>query len=374
MSFSEFDRMITEKLGYPMFPYQRKVSEDIVSSMEKHRFVIGSMPTGSGKTVVELFVAFYLLQRGFKNIIVFEPTRLLCDQMYSKFWKLVFPNVGVEYEGECDAFTSGKTIVVATPFTALKCNAKADAIIFDEVHHAFGDVRYTNALVGLKPRVVVGLTALLPSYKRLKLDEEIMKHLGIPYPLSYDYKALSNIDSTFKPPKAIADIFDAEMDSLEEGVYESFLRGGIRGKEGTIKFLEVTLYSYGKRAFCESLERLKENVQDNSRFFMLCDSQGLSHKARVLQDILSVYKIEDYKPVLIFTSRKATAYEFLKVVGNSERVALLTGDSSKEERQTLVNKAKKGEIDVIVSTIVGEEGIDIPEAKLLIMTDVPKVL
>ena len=55
-----------------------------------------------------------------------------------------------------------------------------------------------------------------------------------------------------------------------------------------------------------------------------------------------------------------------------ERVAILTGDLERRERLELVRRAKSGEIDVIILTLVGEEGIDIPEAGLLVMTDTPR--
>jgi superfamily II DNA or RNA helicase len=373
---SDFNALIKEKLGFSMFPYQESVSKDIINTIDLgEKFIVASMPTGSGKTVIEIFLAYYLMKKGFKRIIVMEPTRLLCDQMFTKFWKKVYQDIGMEYEGNCEAFNEGKSIIVSTPFTAAKCGAKADAIIFDEVHHAFGDSRYTESLMELNPKLIIGLTALLPGYKRYKLDLRVSESFGEPIVLSYDFKALSKIDPSFKPPKAIADLFDAEMDSLEDNVYELFFKRKAKGNKETLKFLEVTLYSYGKSAFCESLERLRDKVQDNTAYFMLCDSKGLSHKARALQDILSVYKVEYFKPVLIFTSRKATAYEFEKAIRDEvdmRRVKVLTGDASKEERQKLVDSAKRGDVDVIISTLVGEEGIDIPEAKLLIMTDVPQ--
>jgi len=81
------------------------------------------MPTGSGKTLLEEFVAFYALRGGYKRVLVLEPTRFLCDQMYKKQWLIVFDRiVGKEYEGNCqDILDSFKKIVIATPKTPLKC-------------------------------------------------------------------------------------------------------------------------------------------------------------------------------------------------------------------------------------------------------------
>ncbi len=374
---SDFDKIVKTKLGYNLFPYQTHVSERIIKEIDegKSNFIVVSMPTGSGKTVIELFMAYYLLKKGVKNIIVMEPTRLLCDQMYLNFWRKIFEeDVGMEYEGECTAFEEGKKIVVSTAFTAEKCAPETEAIIIDEAHHAFGDSRYESTLVSLDPKYLLGFTALLPSYKKYMVDPRLVEKLGKPKFLNYDFKALAEIDPTFNPPKAIADVFDAEMNKTEDSAYDAFFRGQVKGDKNTLKFLEMTLYSYGKEAFCESLGRMEGKVDENPQLDFLCESKELSHKARALRQILSIYKIEDFKPVLIFTSRKATAYEFEKTISDLDpgRIRVLTGDSSKFERQKLVKSAKRGDIDVIISTLVGEEGIDIPEAKLLIMTDVPQ--
>ncbi len=369
----DFKRLLENVLGFSMYTYQERVTLDIIKELSRSKFVVVSMPTGSGKTVVELAVAYYLARRGHKRVLALEPTRLLCDQMYHNFWSKVFSDVGVEYEGECTSFNQGRSVVVSTPFTSAKCSPRADAMVVDEVHHAFGDPRYSDAIFDLNPNFLIGFTALLPSSRRYKLDTKLYNKFGSPIVLTYDFKGLAEIDPSFKPPKAIADLFDSEMDGLEDVAYEAMMMGKLKGNKDTVKFLESTLYSYGKRAFCDSLDRLKDKVGSHPTVEGLCNSEGVGHKARALKNVLSSYRVEDFSPVLIFTSRKATASEFEATLASlGGRVKVLTGDASKEERKEIVDEAKRGEVDVIISTIVGEEGVDIPEAKLLVMTDVPQ--
>jgi DNA or RNA helicases of superfamily II len=368
----DLNKLVRERLGIETYPYQKYISEEIEKNLDRKRFIIISMPTGSGKTLIELSVAYHLINK-VNNIIVLEPTRLLCDQMYHRFWRKVFgDNVGVEYEGNCESFEKGKKIIVSTPFTTAKCLDKAEAMIIDEVHHAFGDARYEEILVNLEPRFLIGFTALLPSYKKYLIDPRLIKLLGQPEYLVYDFKSLTKIDPSFKLPKAIADIFDSEFNNLEDSVYEAFFKGLIKGNKETIKFLELTFYTYGKEAFCESYRRLIGKVEESPYIDSICDSKDLSHKARALRSVLNIYRVEEFKPVLIFTSRKSTAYEFERAISDLGKVKVITGDSSRYERLKVVQNLRKGEIDVLISTIVGEEGIDIPEAKLLIMTDVPQ--
>lgn len=395
--FNEFNNIISNKLGFTLRKYQEHVANEIIRSIEEgHRFIIVSMPTGSGKTLIEIFTAFYGLRRGFSRILTLEPTRFLCDQMYSGgdkrskrgLWSKVLGElVGKEYEGYCSSFLEpNRRVIISTPQTALKCThmlkKEFRMIIIDEVHHAFGGKYYTELLTELKPDIIIGFTALLPSYKKYRLDPEIMNTIGEPYLLTYDFKKLEKIDPDFKPPRAIADIFDAELNSHENKVYDILFRAVIQGDSRTIKFLEITLARHGKEAFCESYRRAleKNKIIPNNDLEKLCTSNHLSHKARTLVDVLTVYDIvenSELKPVLAFTSRKATANEFKRAIVHyiglpEEKVAVLTSDMNREERLKLIKKAKNGEIDVIVSTLVGEEGVDIPEAGLLIMTDVPK--
>ncbi len=392
-----FNNVICEKLGFPLRKYQVHVAREIIKSIkEGRRFIIVSMPTGSGKTLIEMFTAFYGVRQGVPRILVLEPTRFLCDQMCSEGgkhgkrgpWSVVFGDLmGKEYEGNCSSFLeSGRRIVMSTPQTALKCASTVKRefrmVVIDEVHHAFGGKYYTKLLTELEPDVIVGFTALLPSYKRYRLDPRVENVVGEPHLLSYDFKKLEEVDPDFKPPKAVADVFDAEMDDCENKVYDALFRALLQGDPRTIKFLEVTLARYGKEAFCESYRRAleKNKIALDTDLENLCRSRDLSHKARTLVDILTIYDVKEnneLKPILIFTSRKTTASEFKKAVSQhiglpEEKVIVLTSDISREERLELVKKAKSGGVDVIISTLVGEEGIDIPEAGLLVMTDVPK--
>ncbi|MEB3757082.1 MAG: DEAD/DEAH box helicase [Caldisphaeraceae archaeon] len=391
---NNFADCIRGRLGIALREYQKHVAYEILKSIEKgHKFIIVSMPTGSGKTPIEMFTAFYGFQYGIPRILVLEPTRFLCDQMHGRgraggLWSRVFGDiVGKEYEGNCNSFLeAGKKIIISTPQTGLKCTSilKEDfkMIIIDEVHHAFGGKYYTELLMELNPDVIVGFTALLPSYRRYRLDPRVKSVIGEPHLLTYDFVRLEKIDPNFKPPKATADLFDAEMNELEDKAYNALFRAIPQGDPKIIKFLELTLARYGKDSFCESYKRAieRDKIIPNRELNELCNSREPAHKARMLIDVLTVYGVKEnneLKPVLVFTSRKATAREFQRTITNQmgfskKEIAVLTSDMSKEERLELVKKAKNGEVNVIISTLVGEEGLDIPEASLLVMTDVPK--
>lgn len=379
----EFNEALRSKLGFSMRAYQLHVAREILDNLEEG-FLVVSMPTGSGKTILELFTAHLLLERG-SRVLVLEPTRFLCDQMHEKLWKHVF-NAEKEYEGECGNF-GNSDIVIATPQTALKCANIMDlnfgGVIIDEVHHALGNRLYEELLNTLNPEFTVGFTALLPRKKLYSYYTGAKGIFKYPTLLKYDFKDLTKIDPNFTPPRAVVDVYDSELNPAEDEIYETLYRGFLWGEPQITFFLERTFVKYGKRAFCESLRRAVENGRVRGKYVIdrllrFCSSEGFSHKARTLLEILRAYDVEGnegIKPVIAFTSRKATAYEFKELVekevpGVASEV--LTSDLSKQERLQLLERAKKGEVDLIISTLVGEEGVDIPEAGLMVMGDTPK--
>ena len=389
-----FSEVLRRGLGISLRPYQRFVAGELLGLLGGGvRFAVVSMPTGSGKTLIEILTAYRLLRAGLGRVLVLEPTRFLCDQMCFGGggvgpWKAVFgERVSREYEGRCGAFLAGGVdVVISTPQTALKCVSELrggfKAVIIDEVHHAFGGRYYSELLTRLRPEVVAGFTALLPRYRRYRLDPAVRAALGEPRLLTYDFRRLEEIDPGFRPPKAVADLFDAEFSGVEREAYDALFRAEVPGLPASVKHLELTLARYGRAAACESYVRAvrKGRVARHQALENLCLDALPSHKARALAEVLQAYGVEEggpLSPTLIFTSRKATAREFARVATDAAgipegRVGLLTSDLSRGERKALIRRAREGGIDVIVSTIVGEEGVDIPEAGLLIMADVPR--
>ncbi|WP_269451371.1 DEAD/DEAH box helicase family protein [Thermococcus chitonophagus] len=100
---SEFNRKLENAFGFTLHKYQEAVARELIDQLERgERFITVSMPTGSGKTVLEMLTAEYLLSKGYRRILVLEPTRFLCDQMHSRWKQLV--ETGKEYEGNCWSF------------------------------------------------------------------------------------------------------------------------------------------------------------------------------------------------------------------------------------------------------------------------------
>jgi ATP-dependent RNA helicase DDX52/ROK1 len=84
-------------------------------------------------------------------------------------------------------------------------------------------------------------------------------------------------------------------------------------------------------------------------------------------------------PALIFVQEKSRAkqlyYELKKIlkstVGGKEKLEVLTGEKSKEERQEIIEKFDKGEFWALITTDLIARGIDFKNTNLVINYDFP---
>lgn len=371
-----------------MWRYQRVVAGELLGSLGDSRFVVVMMPTGSGKTLLEVLVAWVFLRMGLR-VLVLEPTRFLVDQAAGRVWRPILGRVeggvvGSDYEGRCDVYRAGYRVVVSTPQTGLKCvdhwAPGSAALVVDEVHHAYSSKYYGELAARLRPEFLVGFTALVPRDRRLRLPEAILRVMGEPTYLVYDFAKLEKLGG-YKAPKAILDIYDAELDNGLQNLYLQLYLNRLESVERRLQsFLANTLMRYGLDAYCESLRKAVEKGRlegPAARELLTPCLRGPAenHKIKVLLDALTDYWDESIKPVIIFTSRVPTARRAAELVSGMAledrqlRVTLLTGQAAREERLRIVKEARRGSIDVIVSTRVGEEGVDLPEAGMLVLLD-----
>ncbi len=380
----EYDELLAERLGATLRGYQRAVGLQLLSHLALgERFVVVMMPTGSGKTVVEGLVAYWALKTGERRVLVLEPTRLLVDQLYNRFWKpLLGGIVGFDYEGRCGVFLNkGLMVVVSTAKTASKCLSEANGgfsfVLIDEVHRAYSNRFYAEALAAVDPATVIGFTALVTREKRLKMPASIKSLLGDPVYLEYDFKKLASLGG-YSPPKAILDVYEAELPREHYDLYTSLYLGLADGPplvdSRRQAFLAYTMARHGIEAYCESVKRmLGEGDPQASSLLAPCRHPILDVKAGMVREILEDYPVSDLKPVLIYASRVATAAKAARLAEDMGlRAALLTGLAPRMERLRIISLARKGLMDVIASTIVGEEGLDMPETGLMVFIDTPR--
>lgn len=360
-------------------PYQEKIVRRVVSVLDtpSRRLVLVMMPTGSGKTIVQMAIARHVIA-GSGRVIVLEPTRFLADQMRLK-WEREFPGrVDKYYEGECREVD--KPIVISTPKTAGKCSihwGERGTLIVDEVHHLTTSRTYLDVVRRLITdngvTRIIGFTALVESRKLSRFMAENLD-LGRPLVLKYSFRELERLGG-YKPPLAIADLFEAELEDWERELLHTLQGRRLNEdrREGRIRALAARyLVKYGYEVACEFLE--KHGVKTGGEY---CERGVYGHKTRTLLQVLDAYtSAESLQPIIVFTWSRSHAARVARVLenegGHCTRVYLITGDTPRVERLRLFGEARQSQSPIIVSTSVGEEGFDLPDAGLLVFLDTPK--
>ena len=115
------------------------------------------------------------------------------------------------------------------------------------------------------------------------------------------------------------------------------------GRKEVISYLFSGLQSDNKAVFDKCIDHLS----NNSQIFVVCPfiEESESSDIQSAENVYSLYK-EKFK---------------------DNNVKILHGRMSFEEKDQIMNEMKKGEIDILVSTVVIEVGIDIPNASLMII-------
>ena len=143
------------------------------------------LPTGLGKTIVALYVAADVLEKG-KKVMVLAPTKPLVDQHYSTFASLlVDTKVGMMTGNLLPEKRAGvlkdNDVIVATPQAVANdlTNGSYDLrdfglVIYDEAHRGTGDYAYVTVAEKYKETnkggLSMGMTAS-PGSERERLDE-----------------------------------------------------------------------------------------------------------------------------------------------------------------------------------------------------------
>ncbi len=330
------------------------------------------LPTGSGKTLIAvMWVRELLSKRKVRKVLILEPTRVLVEQV-SKYFRDVanleaIPIYGVIPKKHRVTLWRKAVIAVATPETALNdvsevTDSGYDAIVIDECHHTTGKDAYAEFIRATRNlfKKRLGLSAYIPPSRAI----EIRKYIGEIRVWSWD-------DPRIKPyvPRWIGEVYEAELNDAEERLLRELekKRNNLTGRERGLVQLAIRWFVRdGALALVESLRkptRLANLLQDVNLF--LTASVRPAHKLDSLVRVLNDH--EGFRKAIIFIERVAVA----KYVASKLRTynsVLVCGKSNIEVNiKEVLKRVKSDAVKVIVSTSAGEEGLDLPEADLLII-------
>ncbi len=314
ISFPVNHQMIEEfkkALPFTLTKAQERVLREIVEDMKRpepmNRLVQGDV--GSGKTVVAAAAAFFAARSGYQTAVM-APTEILANQHYKKFKDFLSP-----YGVKVGLLTGSMT-------------KKQKESIYRAIKEGFFDVVVgTHALIqegvefknlglviideqhrfGVKQRVELKKKGELP-------DVLVMTATPIPRTLAMtaygdlDVSVIDELPAGRKPIETKI-LFEDERDRLVE-----FLKGEL---------------SRGNRIYIV--------------YPLIEESEKLELKAATQM------------------------YEYWSQKLKPFKVGLLHGRMKQEEKDRVMEKFKRGEIEVLVSTTVIEVGVDVPEATVMVI-------
>jgi len=305
---AEIRRILPFKLTEAQKRVVKEIVDDITSSKPMYRLLQGDV--GSGKTIVALIAAILVIRNG-HQVALLAPTEILAEQHYQRIRQLV-----------------GHSIVVA------KATGSMSA----------GERRTLQS--GLREgyiQLAVGTHALLEEKIRFKslglaiVDEQ--HRFGVEQRQALFEKAETPdiLVMTATPiPRSLA---LAMYGDLELSVIDELPPGRIQVK--TV---------------------LRTSTQLDRVWKFIDDEIDAGAQTYVVYPIIEESEKSNLKPL-------TAGFESMQKRFPARRVAMLHGRMPATDKEETMQRFKRGEIDILVSTTVIEVGIDVPNASMMVILD-----
>jgi superfamily II DNA or RNA helicase len=301
------------------------------------------MPTGSGKTFLALMAILHIQ----RPTLVVVPTIDLLHQ-----WQNVLTEYfGIEVGGLGGGERNIQPITVTTFDSAvIHLNSVGNQfgfLIIDECHHLPAP-QYINIAYGTIAPFRLGLSATVE--RADGKESEIFSLIG---PLVYE----SRIDNMSEDVLSPYDVVSIEVSLTPEetktyterrAVYTSFVRQhrvDFSRPDGWKQFLIIAARMPGGREAMKAYRAQKKLAQASSG------------KIGEVWKILQRHRGER---VIIFTDDNEMAYR----LGREFLLPVLTHQTKGAERKKMLTAFRSGELDIMVTSKVLNEGVDVPEASI----------
>ena len=283
------------------------------------------LATGLGKTIVMAEVVADLYRDGLvkdKRVLVMAHTRDLVNQLHKAFWYQLPSWVPTHQlaEGERPTYWDGITFAtVQSVVSQLEDLPAFDLILVDEAHHVGADM-YRRAIDILKPSMLGGVTATPWRGDSFDLDELLgqpLVKIGIAEGLQRGF--LSEVDY-----RLLADNLDW-----------NFVQ-------------EVSTHRY-------SVSQLNRKLIIPTR-----DEQA----ALLIKD---AFEQEDRRAAILFSPTIAHAKSMAAMLRRYDlQTEPIYGEMPARDRDKLLSRFKAGQLDILSSVDLFNEGVDVPDVDLII--------
>ena len=306
---------VINDLDFALTNHQKKslqeINNDLLSSTKMFRLLQGDV--GSGKTIVALLSALNVINSGYQ-VCVMAPTEILANQHYNLAKKFFPKNIRLE-------FISGKS----------KYKIKKDIL---------------KRLSGHKIDIIFGTHAIFQKsviYKNLGLiiiDEQ--HKFGVNQRKRLSDKGGNNCDVLLMTATPIPR-------TLTMTIYGDMDVSVIREKPNSRK--PITTYSKLESKIDDVIKFVKKEIKLGNQIFWVCplidESKKLDHSSAI--------KMYDYLNKIF-----------------PKQVSLLHGKVDENEKEIILNRFKKNQFKILVSTTIIEVGIDFPNANVIVIENANK--
>lgn len=304
------------------------------------------LPTGAGKS----HVALMAIEKWRRSTLVVAPTLDLVRQWYDLLRASFGVEVGVIGGGEYKLQPLTVTTYDSAYLHMENLGARFGFIVFDECHHLPAEAYALSAQQCLAP-FRLGLTATL---ERADGREAVLGQLVGPVVYRKEIVDLSGeYLSEYETERVTLSLSPSERieHDAERAIYLAFLRSqGIRmqNPKGWMEFVQRSCRGAAGRRAMQAYRR--------QRALALAAPAKLEY----LELLMQVHRRD---LMLVFTDDNATAYE----VSRRFLVPAITHQTKVSERSEILERFGKGHYNVVATSKVLNEGVDVPEANVAVV-------
>jgi ATP-dependent DNA helicase RecG len=307
--------MLTGKLlaalPWPLTAGQRQAYEDIKADLETPRPMLRLLQgdVGAGKTIVALLSLLHVIENGHQGVLM-APTEILANQHYATAQKLLAPlgvTVGLLTGRMTAAQKKSLKAKIRSGFVNLLIGTHAlvqDDVVFDKLGLVVIDEQHR---FGVRQRLALSENQSLPPDVLLMTATPIPRTLALTVYGDMDISLIKSKPPGRKPIKTVAKPIESVGD------------------------------------IARGLQRI---LNAGNQVYWVCP----------LID-------ENEESDLAAATSRATALQ--KIYGN--KVALMHGGMKAQEKDGVMTAFKNGETRILVSTVVIEVGIDVPNASVMVI-------
>ncbi len=301
------------------------------------------LPTGTGKT----FLAILAINRTARPALIVTPTIDLLHQWYAELRNAFGVEVGLLGGGEYDVQQLTVTTYDSAYIHFERWAHRFGLLVFDECHHLPGP-SYMQAAIGSLAPFRLGLTA---TPERTDGQEGLLAELIGPLVYRREITELvGDFLAEYHTERLYVELSAEEEERYKKAreVYRQFVVDhgiSMGGANGWRRFIQETSRSREGRVAFQAYREQRQLAL------------AAPAKLRILENLLELHGQDR---VLIFTYDNATVYQ----IARRFLVPAITHQTKAKERRQILDAFAAGELPIVVTSRVLNEGVDVPAANV----------